>query len=45
MKEAQVEELLYQALETEIGGVEIYQMAIRCAVNGDLKKEEGSLRN
>lgn len=39
MKEAQVEELLYQALETEIGGVEIYQMAIRCAVNGDLKKE------
>ncbi len=39
MKEAQVEELLYQALETEIGGVEIYQMAIRCAVNSDLKKE------
>lgn len=39
MKEAQVEELLYQALETEIGGVEIYQMAIRCAVNEDLKKE------
>lgn len=39
MKEAQVEELLYQALETEIGGVEIYRMAIRCAVNEDLKKE------
>lgn len=39
MKEAQVEELLYQALETEIGGVEIYQMAIRCAVNEGLKKE------
>lgn len=39
MKEAQVEELLYQALETEIGGVEIYQMAIQCAVNEDLKKE------
>lgn len=39
MKEAQVEELLYQALETEVGGVEIYQMAIRCAVNEDLKKE------
>ena len=39
MKQTQVEELLYQALETEIGGVEIYQMAIRCAVNEDLKKE------
>lgn len=39
MKEAQVEELLYQALETEIGGVEIYKTAIRCAVNEDLKKE------
>lgn len=39
MKEAQVEELLYQALETEVGGVEIYRMAIRCAVNEDLKKE------
>lgn len=39
MSEAQVEELLYQALETEIGGVEIYQMAIQCAVNEDLKKE------
>lgn len=39
MNEAQVEELLYQALETEIGGVEIYKTAIRCAVNEDLKKE------
>lgn len=39
MKEAQVEELLYQALETEIGDVEIYQMAIQCAINEDLKKE------
>lgn len=36
---AQVEELLYQALETEIGGIEIYTQALRCAVNPDLKRE------
>ena len=39
MKDAQVEELLYQALETEIGGVQVYKTAIRCAVNEDLKEE------
>ena len=39
MKEAQVHELLYQALETEIGGVQVYQTAIRCAVNDDLREE------
>lgn len=39
MKEAQVEELLYQALETELGGVEIYRQAISSAVNDDLKQE------
>jgi ferritin-like metal-binding protein YciE len=32
-------ELLYEALETEMGGVQVYQTAIRCAVNEDLKKE------
>ena len=32
-------ELVYQMLETEMGGVEIYRTAIRCAVNDDLKKE------
>jgi hypothetical protein len=32
-------ELLYQALETEIGGVQIYENAISCAVNEDLRKE------
>lgn len=37
--QAQVTELLYQALETEIGGAEIYKNAIQCAVNPDLKKE------
>ncbi len=32
-------ELLYQALETEKGGVQIYTTALRCAINEDLKKE------
>ncbi len=39
MKAAQVSELLYQALETEMGGIEIYRAALGCAVNDDLKKE------
>lgn len=32
-------DLLYQALETEKGGVQVYATALRCAVNKDLKKE------
>lgn len=39
MKDSQVEELLYQALETELGGVEIYKTALRCANNTDLREE------
>lgn len=39
MNEEQIHELLYQALETEMGGVEIYRTAVRCAVNEDLKEE------
>jgi bacterioferritin (cytochrome b1) len=39
MKEEEVHELLYQALETELGGVQVYQTAVRCAVNDDLKQE------
>ena len=39
MKDEQVRELLYQALETEIGGVEVYTTALRCAENEDLKEE------
>ena len=39
MKDEQVKELLYQALETEIGGVQVYTTAIRCAENDDLKEE------
>ncbi len=34
-----VTELLYQALETEKGGVQIYTTALRCAQNEDLKEE------
>ena len=39
MKDEQVRELLYQALETELGGTQVYKTALRCAVNDDLKKE------
>jgi len=35
----QIKELLYQALETEIGGLAIYETAVSCAINEDLKKE------
>lgn len=35
----QLTDLLYQALESEQGGVKIYSFAITCAVNKDLKKE------
>ena len=36
---ANVQELLYQALETEMGGIQVYETAIRCAVNDDLREE------
>ncbi len=39
MKNEQVAELLYQALETERGGIQIYETALKCVVNADLKKE------
>ena len=39
MNEEQIHELLYQALEVEKGGVQIYQTALRCALNEDLKEE------
>ena len=32
-------ELLYQALETELGGEQIYKAAIRCAQNSELTEE------
>ncbi|HEX5067445.1 MAG TPA: hypothetical protein VFY49_15110 [Myxococcota bacterium] len=34
-----VHDLLCQALETEIGGVAVYQMAVLCAENEDLREE------
>ena len=39
MNNQQLNELLYQALETELGGVEIYTTALRCAQNKELKEE------
>ena len=39
MKKEQLHELLYQALETEAGGVQVYETALRCALHSDLKKE------
>lgn len=39
MEQKQVKELLLQSLEHERGGVKVYQTAIKCAVNEDLKEE------
>ena len=39
MKDEQVRELLYQALETELGGVQVYTTALTCVENEDLKEE------
>jgi len=34
-----MEELLYQSLETEQGGVRIYETAVQCAQNDDVREE------
>ena len=39
MNKEQLDELLYQALETEQGGQRIYTQAIQCAVHPELKEE------
>ncbi|HXJ23815.1 MAG TPA: hypothetical protein VMT03_26705 [Polyangia bacterium] len=39
MKTKQLEELILQSLEHERGGVKVYEMALTCAVNPDLKEE------
>ena len=39
MNEEQMQELLYQALQTEMGGVEVYETALRCVENEDLEEE------
>jgi rubrerythrin len=39
MNQEQMNQLLYEALETELGGVKVYKTALRCVVNKDLKEE------
>jgi rubrerythrin len=39
MDNNRVSELLLNSLETEIGGVQIYETALRCVANEDLRKE------
>ena len=39
MNEEQIQELLYQALQTEMGGVEVYETALECVQNEDLREE------
>ena len=39
MEKEQLHGLLYQALETEQGGIKIYTKALECVQNEDLKKE------
>ena len=38
-KEERLHELLFQALETELGGVQVYETALRCVQTDDLRKE------
>lgn len=39
MKREHFDELLYQAIETELGGEQVYLRALDCAQNDDLRKE------
>ncbi|HEX6157491.1 MAG TPA: hypothetical protein VFZ54_15810 [Burkholderiales bacterium] len=39
MESKMVKELLLQSLEHEMGGVKIYETALKCAINEDLKEE------
>ena len=39
MDDKNIKELLCQALETELGGVQVYTTAVKCAVNPELKEE------
>ena len=39
MEMAMVKELLLQSLEHEMGGVNVYETALKCVVNEDLKEE------
>lgn len=39
MNKPQIEALLLQSLEHELGGVKVYTTALECAINSDLKQE------
>jgi rubrerythrin len=39
MKTEQLHELVFQMLETERGGIQVYTTALACVINEDLKKE------
>jgi hypothetical protein len=39
VNDEQLHELLYQALETEMGGVEVYETALRCVQSDELRGE------
>ena len=39
MENEELKQLVYEALETELGGVKVYETAIQCAVNEELKTE------
>ena len=39
MKREELDNLLIEALETEEGGVKVYETAVRAAVNEDLREE------
>jgi hypothetical protein len=39
MKQEQLAELLYQGLETEKGGIQVYKTALKCVQNADLREE------
>jgi hypothetical protein len=39
MEQKQLKELILQSLEHEMGGVKIYETALRCALNEELKEE------
>jgi rubrerythrin len=39
IKQKPVQDLLYEALETELGGIAVYRTALSCVQNEDLKEE------
>jgi rubrerythrin len=41
MKQDQVKELLLQSLEHERGGIKVYETALECVINDELKEEFG----